>query len=278
MVGPEAYTKEKRLQAEVLGKASYTPDSHPRRCEPGSREGVPGTTNDEVTPDGIKYNVRAPINYDPTRAHPLLMVYAPAGKDRVRSERFMHLTLRGTTAGFIVAYADHRRLAPEAILQLASIPRLISKKWCVDEDRIFLTGHSDGGSVSMGMAFINGTKDIPAAIAPSAAGIRGDDLGDRNCPKPLPVMVMHSARDSLFPGYGAQTVKWWANCNRCDRERTEDLGNGCIAFTGCSEGAPTWYCEGSGVHSSWPERNEDIIGFLGHVKARVPNPYTSITK
>jgi len=268
MVGPEAYTVEKQLQAEVLGKAAYTSDTHPHTCEPGSRSGAPGKTDDKVTRDGIKYNVRTPVNYDATRAHPLLMVYAPAGKNRVRAERFMHLTLQGTTAGFIVAYADNRPLAPEAIIELASIPRGISETWCVDVSRIFLTGHSDGGSVSMGMAFINGTKDIPAAIAPSAAGIRGDDLLDRNCPGPLPVMVMHSARDSLFPGYGSQAAKWWANCNGCDLLDPEDLPNGCTAFRNCSDGAPTWYCEGSGVHSSWPERNEDIIAFLTRVRPR----------
>ena len=35
-----------------------------------------------------------------------------------------------------------------------------------------------------------GTKHIPNAIAPSAAGIDYQDLHDRKCPKPIPVMVM----------------------------------------------------------------------------------------
>lgn len=81
-------------------------------------------------------------------------------------------------------------------------------------------------------------------------------------------MVMHSARDSLFPGYGSQAAKWWANCNGCDLLDTEDLPNGCTAFKNCSDGALTWYCEGRGIHSSWPERNEDIIAFLTRVRPR----------
>lgn len=112
----------------------------------------------------------------------LLMVYAPARKDRYGSEEFKYLTQQATEAGFIVAYADHRNMIPETIVELAETPGLIEKKWCIDQKRIFLTGHSDGGTIAMGIAFINGTKHIPAAIAPSAVGIRGDDLQERNCP------------------------------------------------------------------------------------------------
>lgn len=109
----------------------------------------------------------------------------------------------------------------------------------MDKDRVFLTGHSDGGTIAMGIAFINGTKDIPAAIAPSAAGIRKDDLADRSRPGPLSVMVMHSARDTLFPGYGKGSVEWWADCNRCNTKTTQKLDNGCTAYPGCTAGVQT---------------------------------------
>ncbi len=122
-------------------------------------------------------------------------------------------------AGFIVAYADHRAMTPETVEKLAEIPGLIEKKWCIDKKRIFLTGHSDGGTIAMGIAFINGTKHIPAAIAPSAMGIRGEDLKEYQCPNPLPVMVMHSSHDTLFPGYGKEAIQWWASCNGCDSDK-----------------------------------------------------------
>ena len=144
--------------------------------------------------------VKTPANYDSSVAHPLLMVYAPGGRTRYESEDYMYLTQEGTAAGFVVAYADHRTITPKAIEELAEIPGLIEKTWCIDKKRIFLTGHSDGGTTAMGIAFITGTKHIPAAIAPSAMGIRGEDLKEQSCPNPLPVMVMHSSHDTLFPG------------------------------------------------------------------------------
>ena len=252
---------EQQLGAEVMSKATYRTDAAAKRCAPGSKSGGAGATDDEETAKGIRYNVRTPVNYDPTVAHPLLMVYAPYGKSRTRSEQFHYLTRNGTAAGFIVAYADHRRMAPETILELSEIPRRIEEKWCVDPDRIFLTGHSDGGTIAMGIAFVNGTRDIPAAIVASAVGIRRDDLSDRSCPRPLSVMVMHSVRDTVFPGYGTGTVGWWAECNHC-QPQTETLPNGCIAYQGCATGAKTWYCENSHPHSVWPGLNDMIIDFL----------------
>ena len=119
--------------------------------------------------------VKTPVNYNASIAHPLLMVYAPARTNRYESEDFMDLTQEATAAGFIVAYADHRKMTPETIEALAKMQGLIEKKWCIDKKRVFLTGHSDGGTAAMGIAFLNGTKHIPAAIVPSAMGIRGEE-------------------------------------------------------------------------------------------------------
>jgi polyhydroxybutyrate depolymerase len=131
-----------------------------------------------------------------------------------------------------VAYADHRAMSPETIEKLAVIPGLIEKKWCIDKKRIFLTGHSDGGTTAMAIAFLNGTKHIPTAIAPSAAGIRGEDLKAYQCPNPLPVMVMHSSQDRLFPGYGKEAIQWWAACNGCDATPSVKDADGCVTYRG----------------------------------------------
>ena len=206
--------------------------------------------------------VKTPVNYNSSIAHPLLMVYAPGGRNRYESEDYMYLTQEGTAAGFIVAYADHRKMTPEAIEELAEIPGLIEKKWCIDKKRIFLTGHSDGGTIAMGIAFIKGTKHIPAAIAPSAVGLRGDDLQEQNCPQPLPVMVMHSSHDTLFPGYGKETIKWWAACNGCDTASPVKDADGCLTYRGCKNNVTTRYCEGTGTHPEWPGKNKAIIDFF----------------
>ncbi|MEQ1739930.1 MAG: hypothetical protein ABL884_08485 [Methyloglobulus sp.] len=199
-----------------LSEAIYSNDMSATSCQPGSKPGKSGSSDDEKTDDGILFAVRTPSNYNDTIVHPLLMVYAPAGRDRSEAEEQTYLTKGATAAGFIIAYADHRPLSPESVVQLAEIPKMIGEKWCIDKKRIFLTGHSDGGTVAMGTAFFNGTKHIPAAIAPSAVGMRDEDLADRNCVKPTPVMLMHSSRDKLFPNFGKEAIEWWAKCNKCN--------------------------------------------------------------
>jgi polyhydroxybutyrate depolymerase len=233
-----------------------------RQCEPGAKSGRAGGSDDEKTPTGIRYMVKTPVNYNANVAHPLVMVYAPAQTNRYASESFAHLTQEATAAGFIVAYADHRRMTPKAIEELAAIPGLIEQKWCVDKKRTFLTGHSDGGTTAMAIAFLNGTKHIPTAIAPSAMGIRGEDLKAYQCPNPLPVMLMHSSQDSHFPGYGKEAIQWWAACNGCDPTPPVKDGDGCVTYRGCKNNATTRYCEGTGSHTTWPGNNKAIIEFF----------------
>ncbi len=245
-----------------LGEASYLTSSNTVRCNPDSKTTPGGIINDESSMDGIQFNVRTPSNYDSTIAHPLLMVFAPAGSNHFKTERMTGFTQQATTAGFIIAYADHPRLTPTTAVQLGAIVGLIAKKWCVNEQRVFLTGHSDGGTVSMALAFMGGTKHIPTAIAPSAAGMNFEALYNHPCPDPIPVMVIHSANDKLFPNYGNESVSWWANCNGCESNANKKLKNGCITYSGCTGGVKTWYCEGTGQHSKWPGRSADIIEFF----------------
>ncbi|MDZ4854273.1 MAG: hypothetical protein SGJ26_05365 [Nitrospirota bacterium] len=246
----------------ALSEAVYAVGNDTRQCEPGTKPGRAGASNDEQTTAGIRYMVKTPTNYNPHIVHPLLMVYAPARTNRYKSEDFVHLTQEATAAGFIVAYADHRAMNPETIEKLAEIPGLIERKWCIDKKRIFLTGHSDGGTTAMAIAFLNGTKHIPAAIAPSAMGIRGEDLKAYHCPNSLPVMIMHSSQDSLFPGYGKEALQWWAACNGCEATPPVKDAEGCVTYRGCRNNVVTRYCEGTGTHTEWPGNNKAIIEFF----------------
>jgi len=249
-------------RGKMLGETVYAVNDSTLRCDPGTKPGIAGASKDEKTQAGIRYMVKTPRNYNVTIAHPLLMVYAPGGRNRYESEEYMYLTQEATAAGFIMAYADHRAMSPETIEKLAEIPGLIEQKWCIDHKRIFLTGHSDGGMTAMAIAFLNGTKHIPAAIAPSAAGIRGEDLKAYQCPNPLPVMLMHSSHDTLFPGYGKEAIQWWAACNGCDTTSLVKGADGCVTYSGCKNNVVTRYCEGTGTHSKWPGNNKAIIDFF----------------
>ena len=250
----------------VLSETVYAVSTDTRQCASGTKSGREGVSDDEKTASGIRYMVKTPAHYDATMAHPLVMVYAPARTNRYKSEDFVHLTQEATAAGFIVAYADHRAMSPKAIEELAAIPGLIEQKWCIDHKRIVLTGHSDGGTTAMAIAFLDGTKHIPSAIAPSAMGIRGEDLKQYHCPQPLPVMLMHSSQDTLFPGYGKEAIQWWAACNGCEATLPVQDADGCVTYKGCKDKVATRYCEGTGSHTTWLGNNTAIIDFFRSVQ------------
>jgi polyhydroxybutyrate depolymerase len=143
----------KAAKEDVIPAAADYIDRLAAGCQPGSKPGSAGASDDEETDDGIRFSVRTPTNYKDTVAHPLLVVYAPAGRDREETEEFTYLTREATAAGIIIAYADHRKLSPEEAVRLAKIPKAVEEKWCIDSKRIFLTGHSDGGTTTMAIAF-----------------------------------------------------------------------------------------------------------------------------
>ncbi len=252
-----------------LGVYAYPRGSTAVVCKPHSRVGPAGVIDSESTPKGIRFNVRTPENYRPNVAHPLLVVFAPAGLSAAASERITGLTTIATGQGFLITYADHVRNSISAIEDLSAIPSVAAKKWCIDTTRVYLTGHSDGGTVALAMAILDKTKHIPTAIAASAVGFTKADLAGFECPKPLPVMIMHSANDGLFPGYGKDAARWWAACNQCELSARKRL-HGCETYPKCAHGVATRYCEGTEPHARWPDLNPSIIDFF--IDAGRPRP------
>jgi polyhydroxybutyrate depolymerase len=245
----------------LVASFSYPPANPRGDCD--KKPGAAGATNGLSSRDGFHYNVRAPANLDPTYAHPLLVVYEPAGHSEEQSEYVTRLTTDATHRGFIVTYVGSRSLSLPTIIGLARIPKEVASSWCVDPNRVYATGHSDGGTVSTALALLKETRGTVSAIAPSAAGLSQKDLERFQCPEPIPVMVMHGKSDTHFPGWGTEAALWWARCNACDVENPPvPQDDGCFTFAGCAPGGRTVYCEGAGTHMDWPPVRNRIIQFL----------------
>ena len=235
-------------------------------CAAAERPGLAGIHDDEISENGIRFSVRTPVNYDSTIPHPLLLVYPGAGQSRFATERFTGFTFGATAAGFIVAYPDHRSLSLKTLDEFATIPVSIAAKWCIDGERIYLTGHSDGGTAASAIAFREDDGFSPSAIAPSAAGLSASHLEEIDCPAPLPVMVLHNSGDRLFPDFGAQAASWWAACNRCDPGSRQQLSETCFEYAKCPQNASVRYCEESGGHRKWPAKNDEVLNFFSTIQ------------
>ena len=51
-------------RGKMLGEAVYAVDNNTLRCEPGTKPGNAGPSNDEKTSAGIRYMVKTPVNYN----------------------------------------------------------------------------------------------------------------------------------------------------------------------------------------------------------------------
>lgn len=233
------------------------------KCEPG-RSGAAGYDETMRTHRGIPLTVVTPVNYDATRAHPLLVVFAPAGISRHEVERVTGFTAPATRAGFLVTYAEHPPLGLETTRDLYTAVTQVAGHWCVDPARVYFAGHSDGGTVSHILAVLPQTRDVVGGIAPSGAGVRAADLAAHGCPAPRPVMVSHATADKTFPGWGEEVANWWAVCNRCEL-KSRPLSDGCVQYEGCDPRGPTRYCATPGGHARWPANADAIVRFLAEL-------------
>ncbi|MGR8919865.1 MAG: hypothetical protein ACU85V_09610 [Gammaproteobacteria bacterium] len=247
-------------EALVLADYAY-PETTPGACSPGSRDGAAGRTDDVEFGDGFRVNVRTPRNYRAGFQHPLLVVYPAAGQSARASESFVGITAAATRRGYVVAFAASRRMTERNVRTLATLPALLSARWCIDPARVHAVGHSDGATTAIASLLLPGIDARPAAVAASAAGFARDDLADMGCPVPRPVMLIQKRDDAHFPGYVRELADWLARCHGCDAALRVS-GEDCAAYADCPAHARTVFCELPGGHARWPSINDRVLDFL----------------
>ncbi len=240
-------------------------------CGPGSRTGHADLYDNLQTADMLTIAVRTPSDYDPTRAYPLLVVFPPAGYNRLGSENFYDLTTEATRRGFVVAYSNHLGISPPSVLQQAKVTETVASFFCVDEHSIAYLGHSDGGSMAEGIpAYVPKAAVAPHSIVASAAGMTAEDLAAMPCPSIPAVMIVHSRNDERFPGFGRGAAAYWGRCAACAPADLNASTDGCHDFTGCAKGKRVTYCETSLSHKKWPLLNSAMLDFIQGGKAQLP--------
>jgi poly(3-hydroxybutyrate) depolymerase len=119
----------------------------------------------------------------------------------------------------------------------------LTDKLCVDEDRVFATGHSFGGYFSNVLGCYR--SDILSGIAPVAGG-----LGFwGSCDEQLAVWITHGNSDPTVPfSEGTGSRDHWVDHNDCS-DTTTSFSDDCVAYEGCAQ--DVHWCEHDGGHD-WP--------------------------
>ena len=142
----------------------------------------------------------------------------------------------------------------------------VSAQACVDEQRVYATGYSNGG----GMAYMLACRaaDMFAAVAPAAF----DMIAETACEpsRPVSVFAARGTRDSIVPFEGGKSTpptryrldpitflgaegsfEKWADINHCSGTPA-NLGNNCKGYSNCDGDTEAVLCTATGgTHKAW---------------------------
>jgi polyhydroxybutyrate depolymerase len=232
------------------------------------------------------YFVHVPPSYDPTAGAMLVVNYHGFSSNAPEEVILARMNAVADARGFIVVYPDGVAASWNAgdccgvgwtnsvddVQFTRDLVAKIESDYCVDKDRVYATGMSNGGFMAhrLGCA----ASDIFAAIAP-VAGVLGIDPATCTPPRAVPVLDFHGTADPIVPYAGGTpvspvdlgstipisfrsvdtTIGAWRSIDRCVGDTTKIYAQGdatCLEFSGCAEGASVVQCTIDGGGHTWP--------------------------
>lgn len=210
--------------------------------------------------------LHAPSRYRPGRPVPLVVALhgRPSSAEELR--RTTALDATADVNGFLVVYPDARDgswnaleccAGADDVGFLKSLVGELVKTWGVDPDRVYVTGFSNGASMSYRLAVE--ASDIVAAIAPVSGGFYGGpadtDPGYR--PRvPIPVLSVVGDRDRYLNAFRAGQQRWNRNL-QCTPGSPTPVGAASRTTARCADGSEVVDYTVAGMDHRWPAK-EDI--------------------
>jgi poly(3-hydroxybutyrate) depolymerase len=119
----------------------------------------------------------------------------------------------------------------------------IGNRMCLDMNRVYVQGTSNGGMMSNFLACIRSDIIDGVAVAASSFPISSDQ-----CLGPVPAFVMHGRNDTTVSfSSGEQVRDIWLSLNGCSGPG-EAIAKECTQWLDCSSGAPVVWCPHDGGH------------------------------
>jgi polyhydroxybutyrate depolymerase len=245
-----------------------TPVTSP--CPPVSTAdpGVPNVSRVQVDGETRSYRIQLPRSYDEAQPSALILNWHGNSSNAVQQQRYTGL---GQVADAVVVAPQgtgdprHFSLVPGPenpdIGFARAILEQVSGRLCIDPNRIFSTGISNGSGLSSEIACQ--APEVFAAVALVAAtiGPLGCDADVR-----IPILAFHGTADPVVPYEGGRIatngiqvpsaeegIRRWAEQNRCDPEPTvEQIGDDVVhwTFESCEADVEAYWIQGGG--HVWP--------------------------
>ncbi|HTV21465.1 MAG TPA: prolyl oligopeptidase family serine peptidase [Polyangiaceae bacterium] len=257
-----------------------TPDSLPAAGEP-AESGLPvpsagcgstaavasGRFTLDVANVARDYILELPEDYDASRPYRLVFGWHPRGGSAEQVANgfgggFYGLErLAQGTAIFVSPEGVDEGWANTGGRDIAFLDAMLDRlrgELCIDESRIFSTGFSYGGMMSLAVGCAR--ADVFRAIAPMSGALYS---GCEDGSAPIAMLGFHGVDDTVVPlANGIMGRNVFVERNGCDPEASAVEVDGCLSFRGCAEGAPVTWCEFDGGHTPAPGSAEPIWAFF----------------
>lgn len=249
-------------------------------CTSAESDDTVGLKSVELESSGVKrsYLLYVPPSHDPETPTPLVLSFHGRSSNALQQSILSNWNLLADQEGFIVAYPNAlgnptqwdtdiptARRPNEDLIFVSELIDALSGQFCIDPERIYVNGMSNGGGMSNLLACA--LSDRIAAMG----GVAGAYIGTEdqcNPPRPVPVIAFHGTADTIVtyaggpseafdypfpsvPGWAAD----WAAHNDCDAEPIDLPESGDVSgiqYTDCNEDADViFYTIDEGGHT-WP--------------------------
>ena len=221
-----------------------------------------------------QYLVAVPPDHSPDVPAPLVFDLHGRGGNAPGQALTSHLTDVAWAAGFVVVhpqaigevptwsvYPDLNTLRPDVDFFTRMIDHFAAVLG-IDEERVFITGFSNGGGMAGRLACELG--DRIAGIAPVGASNEGWTICEPGTP--IPVLAIHGVSDEVVPYDGGRALlpnlpdwaAWWAENNECvgDPDELRTAAGTALHWRDCPGGATVSLLAIDGIGHMWPPRVE----------------------
>lgn len=129
--------------------------------------------------------------------------------------------------------------------------KTVGKSYCVDQNKIFVTGHSVGGYFSNYLACERGDK-ITAIASISGGGMYDWYLKNKKCSGKISVLVLHGLSDQDTPvSESKPVINYFLKQNKCKNNEPIEFNEGCKNYLCSSKKVSTCLYKNKG-HSNLP--------------------------
>jgi polyhydroxybutyrate depolymerase len=277
VLGYTAHSTDEPGHALVQPIAAFHDSINPARCPLPSAPG-PGTHVMWVEHEGMTrtYAVHVPGSHDPAVPAPVVVSLHGFARTALDHASLSGLSDLADSEGFVALYpagfegswnaGDCCGAAAVANVDdvgfvIAAI-RDAASRMCVDTERIYLMGTSNGGALAHRLACE--ASDLFAAVS-----VVSSEMPASMCmpSRPLPMIAFHDAMAEDVPyESGEEGFLTWAWLNECtgSPSRTAHGGSFCDTYETCSGGTSLSFCTVDPVTRSWPDGDATgCSGLLG---------------